>query len=665
MSFIVKSSYIDYLNQSIELANSLKEGGSNALFESLLANLQQIKLLTQAQEQLLCTHIAENANDLIWQLDHNFELKYISPSVVNLLGISVHDFLLHPINGFLTQKHKQTILNNSVNSTDKNTSIIFEKSVFANDGSLKWFEDKIKPQYNDDELVGYLGVSRDITERKKIELALKRANIEVAEANQSKSDFFDYFSHEMRTPLNAILGFSEILLERLSDSDEKMMINIIQQSGKNLLEMVTDMIDFSKIENGKLELNPEPADLRQTLKGIEEMFLTEIYQKKLLYLEVCAVDLPERLNFDDFRLKQILANLISNAIKFTSYGFIKIVIQTKFSTDKSKVDLRIQVHDTGDGIGEIDLRVIFDPIRPSHSYLSRHFIGDGFMLALTKRLVYLMDGYINLYSEEGKGTVFEIELSRIEVIKEKSNVEKQSPNQHHNFSNIRILFIPNSIKLEYIISKFEFQYAPEIVFANPENLLPLTILFAQCIVIDETGIQYDSKEFLLKIRETAPLTPMFLLTNNIKKSMKRNGALINRYVDISTFNSDTLLKLCADFISPSKNEPPSPTPSQDWIPNCTPQFSQLLPEAIVKLSQIVQKTWKMVIQYDSFGEYNNFANLLLSIGTEYSLQIITDYANELLKLNRNFDIDNLKTHLDKFPEIVERLEEFLNKHKEQ
>ncbi len=260
----------------------------------------------------------------------------------------------------------------------------------------------------------------DVTERRRLEQTIREinANLEekvaertaqLAQANQAKSEFLANMSHEIRTPMNAILGIAQILERETLTPDQRSLLQKISDSGSGLLHIINDILDLSKIEAGQLKLERNPLDLARTLSLLDALMTPGAQDKGLELRFQPSVKLPEHLYGDPLRIKQVLLNLISNAIKFTEQGAVTVrVIPLEVSQTAAR--LRFEVTDTGIGINDEALTRIFEPFTQADASTTRQYGGTGLGLSISKRLVELMGGMIGATSTPDAGSIFWFEL---------------------------------------------------------------------------------------------------------------------------------------------------------------------------------------------------------------------------------------------------------------
>ena len=351
----------------------------------------------------------ESVSDVVFSIDREFRLVSVSPSVERILGYKPEELNGRPFGelNVLAPKCLKVAFSEVAQIL---AGVSISSSVYefiAKDGTRKFCEISGAPLTRDGGVAAAVCVARDVTERKHAMTELAEAKQAAETANRAKSEFLANMSHEIRTPMTAILGFADVLLGDLAEPENVDAVHTIKRNGEHLLGIINDILDLSKIEAGKLQIERKPCSPVKIVAEVASLMRVRAAAKNLLLEVDYAGPIPESIRSDPTRLRQILINLVGNAVKFTEAGSVRLVTRLLDEAGKPP-KLRVDVIDTGIGMTEELVGRIFQPFTQGHTSTTREFSGTGLGLTISKRLAEMLGGEVTVSSSPGRGSTFSV-----------------------------------------------------------------------------------------------------------------------------------------------------------------------------------------------------------------------------------------------------------------
>ena len=388
----------------------IRDGNENLIGTSAFV-IDMTERIRREEEQKRLVDIIQNTIDFVAIFSMQGEILFLNSAGRRFLGIEPEESLFgRNLTGLFPESEIEQLLNEGVPSAYMNRTWSGETELITIEGEIIHVDQLILLHgAAKDGSQCFSIVMRDITQRVNSEQELLQAKEKSEAAAKAKSEFLAMMSHEIRTPMNGVLGMAELLADTQLDTEQREFVDVINQSGTSLLKIINDILDFSKAEAGKMELEPICFDLERAIYEIVRLLLGTAQAKGIELIVDYPPDIPNAVVGDVVRIRQIITNLMGNAIKFTQTGHVLVKVALTDSDEASR-RFRLEIQDTGIGISDEQRQKLFRSFTQADSSTTRQYGGTGLGLAISKQLVELMHGDIGVLSSPGKGSTFWIEL---------------------------------------------------------------------------------------------------------------------------------------------------------------------------------------------------------------------------------------------------------------
>ncbi len=507
-----------------------------------------------------------------------------------------------------------------------------------------------------------------------LEQRIKERTAQLDAANKAKSEFLANMSHEIRTPMNAVLGYAELLGFMLEDKTQREYIESIKSSGRSLLTLINDILDLSKIEAGKLELQFEFVNSKSFFSEFERIFSLRLSEKGLKFILEVSSGTPAGIYIDDARIRQIIFNLIGNAIKFTENGSIKLKVYTEnpqiinYSKGKAEefIDLIIEVTDTGIGISKEMQEEIFNPFVQGQGQNVKKYGGTGLGLAITQRLVHLMNGTIDLDSQLNKGSSFKIKIPEVSYLRdfETRTEEIQLDPADIVFEKATIIVADDvEHNRKYLIDALRKSNIKIVEAEDGQQAFNLAKKLVPDLVITDIRMPIlDGFSLLDKLKNDDALKhiPVIAYSASVMKAQRDRihesefTGLLIKPVQVT----ELYLELMNNLPYKSTKDSGTVQPVSETV--LSSEISDL-PGLIQSLDTQFKDVWMTFGIRQPIGEIKVFGNQLVKLGKDHNAIIISEYGKDLISAANSFNIEAILNLIRKYPLTVELFKDVKNK----
>jgi PAS domain S-box-containing protein len=521
---------------------------------------EDITARTRAEEDLKRREekyrgIIENMSLGLVEADLDDHLLYANQSFCEMTGFCTDELQGHKLSPLLLTGEDLELVESKLQSRQQGVSDSYEIAVTTKGGEVKWLLVSGAPLYDDDQqLVGSIGIYLDVTPQKHLETSLREAKALAEISTRAKQDFLANMSHEIRTPMNAILGMSQLLAKTELSSPQASYLHAITASAENLLVIINDILDLSKIESGRLAVEKIGFSVCGVCEQVEKTLRYKAAEKGLDFVTQCDPAMPAVLLGDPYRITQVLLNLAGNSVKFTERGTVHTSCALQGFTPGGEAIVEFVVEDTGIGIDPEYLARVFDEFSQEDSSVTRKFGGTGLGLGISKKLVELLGGELRIASQKHHGTtsrfVLHLPVGTEHDVPQKEGIDVTG--LQHALCGKRVLLVEDNVFNRMLASVFLSNAELEVVEAN-NGETAVELVRAQpfdLILMDVQMPIMNGYEATLLIRqELGPTVPIIALTANAIQGEREKclAAGMNDYIT-KPFQEASLVKMVYDWV---------------------------------------------------------------------------------------------------------------------
>jgi len=625
----------------------------NNQFNSLLENYEKFKIVAEKLQQVLWLWSASN-------------FLYVNPAYESLFEKPCAELYQNPDLFF------SNIVADDLNKVRKGFELLHiydtdfneEYRIKLPDGQVRWIWARAFA-FSVGDIKLQLGIAEDISKLKQYELDLIEAKNAAEQASIAKSAFIANMSHEIRTPLNAVIGFSDLLYQQLTEPIVRNYLSSIKTSANTLLTIINDILDISKIEAGRMPLKLDAVDLRLVINEIRGIYEQTIAQKKLNFI----VDIPDSFIYpvllDEQKIRQILLNLISNAVKFTESGFIKLtvndIISGQSASGEKNIDLHISVEDTGIGIAPENQMLIFDAFNIKMSNDHRKYHGTGLGLAIATRFAEMMNGSISVQSIENKGSIFSVAFKNVTITNTVlPEIAARQDYENLIFDNALVLIADDmEVNRQLLRSLLTGKNLRTIEAGDGRTALHLAKEHHPALIMMDIQMPtMDGHKAIRLLRSYKELktTPVIAITATALNEMQQayNSSGFDGFVN-KPINNKKLYMVLTKFLKHSFPDQTTITPDKSPSNATKSVEGSELQTKLAQFELAFMKQWQTVCKTNTFNEIADFAGNVTQFGISENVALIQKYGIELTELCTCFDLEKIEIYLQNFNQLIDTL----------
>ncbi len=614
----------------------------------------------------------------IFVTDQEGACEYTNAEYEKISGLTFHEALGEGWAKAIHEEDRERVFKGWFDAVKNKEMFSTEMRYKQKNGRVVWSKVKASAMTVQDDIIGYVGTVEDITDSKKNHEALLQAKEQAEKASKAKEDFLSTMSHEIRTPLNAVIGMAHLLQDESPQEHQIENLNALRFSADNLLVLINDILDYNKIESGKVTFEKVDVDLKKLITRIRQSLSLKAEEKNIRFNAIFDTDIPDVVLTDPVRLNQIMTNLVSNAIKFTEKGFVKIEVLLESDDDKSAI-ISFAVKDSGIGIEKDQQAYVFDRFTQAEKATTRKYGGTGLGLAITRKLVELQGGKMQLTSEPGKGSEFSFTL---QFEKGKSGALLDSSTEQEVFptslAGTKVLIVEDNQINQVVATKFLKKWNMSVDIANDgkEALEKLTKSAFDLVLMDLQMPVMDGFEATQEIKKDSKLKdlPIIALTASALSEERENVFRAGMddfltkplnpqelYTKIARVVDKEHIRINVPEIKAKENQQLFNTETVETLAEGDDEFLKSMFESyLVELDRLLV-TYKDIVKKEDIELYRAMKHKLSASIDLFSANLLKDEILKTEALLVNNQPAKLKNNLKNIERLVETIVEIVKK----